>query len=369
MENTKWKEQIWIASDIVEDFETEKEIRKASGEKGLRCPDPECQNPILIYRHGEKRSAHFAHLISKHCDYTDFDKGNSSIIKDVIKTIYLHLKNKGYKVYPEVKILDHHYTHLLIDAPEGQKIAIEIGTKQMSANKMDHIVDAYREKGLAVKWIVVDYTDQIIQENQTYHIKRYQLNKSKNKDLMVVNRNRSEIAQYKEDPHQYEYKGLPMEVEDYPKMFHYIAPIDDLTIEDGELTIVGFKKKYENYISEKQSAFEKKIREKKEYYKSRKQVLARNRHPANPIRDNQFKSLKNKQTNVVHDMHIRPNGTSRCNDEILRLLEQQEDEVVYHGERWLKCEKCGFVGILKDDFKWFYGQKGQINLGRRKYCK
>lgn len=159
MENALWNGQLLIATDIAKDYLLEKEIRKASGRKELHCPDPECQHPILRYCHGEIKDAFFAHLNNEQCDYAVFDKENTQIMRTVRRNIYENFKNKGYNVCPEVKILAHHYTHLLFDMADGSKIAVEIGTQRLSANRIDSLTDEYRKVGIPVKWIVLGNTD------------------------------------------------------------------------------------------------------------------------------------------------------------------------------------------------------------------
>lgn len=62
MENAIWKNENLIAQDVADEFELEREVRKASGRKELRCPDGGCKCPIVRYCHGEVKGAYFAHL-------------------------------------------------------------------------------------------------------------------------------------------------------------------------------------------------------------------------------------------------------------------------------------------------------------------
>ncbi len=119
MENGLWKGQPLIATEIAKYYPFEKEVRKASGRKELRCPDPDCQHPNLRYCHGEKKDAYFAHLNNKHCDYADFDKENTQIMRSVRKIIYEHFKSMGYQVRLEVKVLDGAF---LVFRPATQKL-------------------------------------------------------------------------------------------------------------------------------------------------------------------------------------------------------------------------------------------------------
>jgi len=55
MENAIWNGRTLVACEVAEDYEEEKEVRKASYSGELRCPDEGCLSPILKYCHGEIR--------------------------------------------------------------------------------------------------------------------------------------------------------------------------------------------------------------------------------------------------------------------------------------------------------------------------
>ena len=42
MENARWNRELYKATEIAESYELEKNIRKASGRKELRCVDQDC---------------------------------------------------------------------------------------------------------------------------------------------------------------------------------------------------------------------------------------------------------------------------------------------------------------------------------------
>ncbi|WP_054740248.1 hypothetical protein [Cellulosilyticum ruminicola] len=65
----------------------------------------------------------------------------------------------------------------------------------------------YEEAKISVKWLVVGNTDTIVRENQTLFLKIYLFNESKNRDLVVVSWDVSEIARYKIDSKSYRYEG------------------------------------------------------------------------------------------------------------------------------------------------------------------
>ncbi|MDT3698849.1 MAG: competence protein CoiA family protein [Thermincola sp.] len=281
MENALWNGHLLIASELADDYTLEKEIRKASGRKELRCPDPLCQHPVLRYCHGEIKDAFFAHLNNEHCDYANFDKDNTQVMRTIRRVIYEHFKNKGYQVRLEVKLLDHQYTHLLFDMADGSRVAVEIGTQRLTANRIDSLTDAYRKKNIAVKWIVLGNPNTPVREKQTFFIKRYLLNESTNKDLLVVNHDGSEVAQYKADPNKYEYNGRNFSSVEYPDTYMEYATLSDLTFEENELSFAGFHERYQKWLVKKQAAFNEKVRlleeERKRMEEIQRQAQEKNR--------------------------------------------------------------------------------------------
>lgn len=372
MENALWNGQQLTASEISKNYVLEKKVRKASGYKELCCPDVDCQNPILRYCHGEKKNAYFAHLSNENCDYAIFDRENPQIIKNVGRQIYEQLKSKGFQVYPEVKIIPHHYTHISVETSEGKIIAIEIGTQRVSANMLDGLAAAYLKKDIEVKWIVLDDTSSNVLEDQTYFLKRYCLNESKSRDLIVVTLDGKSVAQYKVDPNIYEYNGCIINSDNYPKTYFERASITELMIDSEELTIEGYNGRYNNWRLKKQSAFEKKVllleekRKKAEILRNeeeklRKQQLERINEacessakslsiPSKPL---EWKPAKGLVLNMTYD---------QCKEEILSLIDQQ-DTIVRDsmGKRWIKCKKCGCIG--REDKFGSYGGENSINLG------
>ena len=47
MENAIWNGRTLVACEVAENYEEEKEVRKASYSGELRCPDEGCLSPIL----------------------------------------------------------------------------------------------------------------------------------------------------------------------------------------------------------------------------------------------------------------------------------------------------------------------------------
>lgn len=261
MENAIWNGITIIASDISKDYEKEKQVRKASGHKELFCPDPDCQHPILRYCHGEIKAAFFAHLDNCKCDYADFDRENTSLMREVKLKIYESFQSRGYRVQMDVKLIDRHYTHLLITLPDNSQIAIELGTQRMTANRMDYLASEYKKKGINIKWLVISNAQDPVKESETFFMKRYQLNESTKKDVLILNWDGTELVQHIEDIKEYKYNGCSISSENYPDVYSENGSLESLDIENGELTLKGFHERFQLWLSKKEKAFQQKILE------------------------------------------------------------------------------------------------------------
>ena len=261
MEKAVWNGKLFLASDVAEDFQLENKIRKASGHKELKCPDPNCGNPIVRYCHGDEKDAYFAHLNNECCDYARYDKDTLPIIKTIKTKLFHSLQHKGFHIDIDVKILTHHYTPLIIETENAGKIAIEFGTKQTSANTTSFLSEQYANVGILLRWIVVDDHLTLWNESAVCHIKRFVLNTSKNRDLIIISKDGECVKQSIEDQNRYEYGGREIRSSNYPAFFCKEATIDDITLEDTELTTINFYKFFEMWLLTKRRKFEERVLE------------------------------------------------------------------------------------------------------------
>ena len=261
MEKAVWNGKLFLASDVAEDFQLENKIRKASGHKELKCPDPNCGNPIVRYCHGDEKDAYFAHLNNECCDYARYDKDTLPIIKTIKTKLFHSLQYKGFHIDIDVKILAHHYTPLIIETENAGKIAIEFGTKQTSANTTSFLSEQYANVGILLRWIVVDDHLTPWNESAVCHIKRFVLNTSKNRDLIIISKDGECVKQSIEDQNRYEYGGREIRSSNYPAFFCKEATIDDITLEDTELTTINFYKFFEMWLLTKRRKFEERVLE------------------------------------------------------------------------------------------------------------
>ena len=353
MENAVWSGQTYVAADIAKNYELEKQILQARSRKELRCPDPDCPNPIVTYRKGEKKRPHFAHLANCNCDYAKFDKENSSLIHQVKDSLRENLTEQGFNVRVEAKILPHHYTHLLVYLPNDKKVAIELGTPNTTATKILELTSQYKDIGIAVKWVIVNHSPQLAKEENTFFIKRYLLNESNHKDVLMVGLNGIDVTQYIVDPNKYTYRGREIPSENYPQFYHKQANILELTFENDELTIPGFYNGYNEWLQKKHRAFEKKIAD---FKKNEEQWKAR-------LVEYEVKQKQEEERN----RRTKPKTDAECYEEIKDRFNQQTHAIVdSRGVRWVQCEICHEI---KPSWEyWTYGGTNRINLGKCKEC-
>jgi len=355
MENALWKKYRLVACEVAEDYETEKKVRMASYRGELRCPDEECLSPILKYCHGEIRAPYFAHRDNGECDYVLFEK-NAGVFHGLRVLLYEHFKACDYPVEMETKVLPHHYSHLFFEWKDGVPTAIEIGTKSTNVDDVMKLQEAYSKAGMQVIWLVADQPGKTISEEHTYFMKRFCLNESGKKDLIVIGYDGKHITQYREDPDSYLVDGQEMVSENYPKLFSYEAYINDLYFEDGTLTTRGFEEAYNAFLQEKQLAFavyKEQVEEDKAYLLRQYEVLRRERE--------------------IIDTRVYVENTSGEEYEaghqyILMVIDQQEQPVLDAlGNRWVRCEFCGEVKKVAEFVS--FGGRGRVNLGRCQCCK
>lgn len=341
MENAKWKERVYTATEISEVYELEKQIRKASENGELICIDPNCVHPILRYCHGEIKHPYFAHRENdEQCDYNRFDRETSKAVKEIQHGLYKHFLSMGFTVKQEEKISPQYYANLLLTLSSGEKIAIVLGTKRTTAKKIESVNECV-DAGVKIKWIIIDDQDTPVKENKTFFLKRYLLNENKRKDVLILNFAGTRITQFVEDPNLYLIGGQRIHSENYPDFYKESEDLSRLTFEDGELTISGFYQRYENWLTKKQKAFNKKLQEKS----------------SSP-------SLPQTQTSKTFNKTLTEDEMEK-----LRVQLRESSEPIWTGDfKWRLCLHCNGLKLSKDcDFYIRY--ENNRNLTCCKNCR
>lgn len=203
----------------------------------------------------------FAHVINTNCGYEKYDRETTEYTKEIKRILFWHFKNLGYDVQMDVKLVDRHYSHLVI-TQNGNKYPIEIISKFSSANRLDFIKQKYDENEFDVNWIVTDISvgsDDSLIESELNFAKRFSLNETNDNVLLTIDLSGNIITQYQMDSKQYCFDGREIHSDNYPKIFKKRSSINDLVFENGKLLIKGFYELSSLYFAKKEKAFEKKI--------------------------------------------------------------------------------------------------------------
>lgn len=369
MEFALWNGKKISASDVSAEFSYETQIRDVSS-KELLCPDPNCANPILRYCHGDKKDAYFAHICNEHCDYGDYDRDTPSQIKLVCKHLYNHLTSLGYNVQMEVKILEHHYTHIHITTDNNERIAIELGNQRTSEKRIERITQAYKYAGILVQWIVVDNLDIPEGEDRVYCLKRYILNESPNRDLIIIEPETYRVGQYKIDEKRYFAAGREIYSENYPKTYTVESTLENIIFENNELTLPGFIASYNTWFEKKNKQFLKKKEqlEKEAAEERKKREKEWNKKNEERAKRGQTFTYTPYKPITLAPVFQPPKPEIKAQlsyeerkAEVIRLFEQNLSEIVDStGVRWFKCNTCQ---IIKEDPEFVY-YKGLTGLCR-----
>lgn len=247
-----------FAFEVSKDYEYEKSIRKVSGKK-LLCPDENCTNRILKYCHGDKKQAYFAHICNSDCSYERYEKETTEITRDTKRNLYQHLFDKGYNIQMDVKLVEGHYTHLVIN-DNGTQYPIEILSKFSSARQIEHIKNLYGKSKLNVNWVVTDidaHTPMYIVEDEINFAKRFSLNETDFNGLLTINVNDGSVTQYKMDTNEYTFDGCFIDIPEFPSIFSISRSLESLIFENGRLTLSEFDKEYKEFSNKKQEAYVK----------------------------------------------------------------------------------------------------------------
>ena len=367
MERALYQNQIFIASEVASNYEMEKKFRRYSRASKLICPDSDCQSPILKYCHGEVKQAHFSHKNDCNCDYAKFDSSTPSEIKDIRNNLFHHLKKSGFEIEQEVKLIPHHYTHLVVSTSNGNKIALEIGTNKTSITNIENLYKQFSNINILLNWIVVDYNYNITQENQAFFLKRFLLNEAPQKDVILLSPFHNKITQYTEDKTEYLYENQIISVPNFSNIYSEEKSLSDLSIENNSLTINGFHQRYKLWLSKKRAAFEELKNILDEQKLSQKVQIEKETE----ISDEQKLSQKNQveqETKIPEKCQQEEKILSTDSDDIHYTL-LNTTEIIFKGSFRIRlCLHCN-KEILASRFDPYIIYNDNPNLGCCKECE
>lgn len=364
MNKAMWEGKTLIADEVAKEYEYEKQIRLASRAGDLLCIDHDCKNNILRYCHGDKRGAYFAHRSTDYsCSYGEFDKENTDNIRELTSKLKNVFESQGFKAEVEKKVFDRHYAHLVIKK-NALYTAIEIVDNRLSVEKANYLTNQY-ESIMNVAWIVIDDIENPILENRTYYAKRFLLNEGNGKNLVVVDYDCNRVNQYRCDFNDYRLENGSRYFAK-KELFVIEGLVEDLIINDSGIRLDNFEINYKNWISNRNTIFQKEIKriqqEKNERNKRRKKYEEELKRKLKERQQQAFENgRKLKEKNKLEsEQEEKPDAKDWIR--IRESLNQQETPVEdCNGNRWIKCKYCGKVAKA-GEFK-SYGGLGEINLG------
>lgn len=378
MEFALWNGKKISASDVSKDYSFETQVRHISN-KELFCPDPNCGNPILKYCHGDKKDAYFAHICNENCDYGDYDKNTPSNIKVVCKSLYNHLSALGYNVQMEVKILPHHYTHILLTNDNGEQFAFELGNQRTSEKFIQKINSEYAKLNISVQWIVIDSLSTPDSESRVYYLKRHILNESMNNVLIIIEPETFRVGQYKIDENRYFISGREVQSPNYKKVYEKVDSLNALVFEKNEITFESFIENYSVWLDKKMRKFkERKAREEKIYIERIEKEQEERKRTEERLAERrrlQAEAIKNRTTNFNYPQYkpqpialqpeiekeepklIKPYEERKA--EIVDKMNQTKEKAIdSSGMAWFKCTECGKIDE-DQEFVEYGGKAGQ----------
>lgn len=252
MEKALWKNENIYASTVNESYDFEKQIREASSKGELRCPDTNCNSPVLKYCHGNKKRPYFAHKYVSDCDYDKYDKNNSETINQIKALIFEHLTKKGFKVDVDKKVFEHQYAHIAVFKGVGF-LAVELVSDSVTSRRINRVSEQYKTNNISVQFLVVGDYVSLENESDSNFIRRFSLNETFNNNLLVINESGSEIYQYRMDSFSYTFCGARLP--DYESVYFEKSNFEALTFENEILSISGFNDRYNSWYNQKQYKF------------------------------------------------------------------------------------------------------------------
>ncbi len=349
MQNALWKGEPLIAYEIAQDDKMDNCIRMASKAKELHCPDPDCEKPFLCYRHGEKRIPHFAHNGNNVvCDYAKFDSRNNEIQRKICQYIYEILADQGFNVKMEVKLFGHQYTHLTIEH-DTKILAIQIAPYNISAKKASNWIYECQKNGIEPLWIFIgaeERSDGVYEEsNYGFIYKRHRPYSLVCKNVFIVNNSGFKITRYNIDPNmsKYEYNGRCIDRMNYDFVYFESATLENLTLEDSELSIKGYNGRYKEWLTKRMDIFKQEIIKIEE----REQRLE--------------KSRRAEQQRRAEEQIQNEDFELGCNEQIQRVREKIYNHFSSHGysvEKYKKALPNHYSHLLFD----FNGEKLAIEV-------
>lgn len=252
MEKAIWNDEIIYASEVKNDWGFEKLLKLENKNGVLKCPDKSCSSPIMIYCHGKERRPYFAHKHKSNCDYDRYEKTNTELISSLKVQLYDFLREKGVVVDIDVKMFDHQYAHVVCYASE-RPFALEFVEDKVTSRRVNYLSNQYQKNNISMQFLLIADDASLEEECDTNFIRRFSLNESHDKSLLIISKDGTRVYQHRFDEFEYKYHGSYLV--GYPSVYSECAAFDCLTLKNNSLVIDGFSERYNAWFEEKQKRY------------------------------------------------------------------------------------------------------------------
>lgn len=377
MQKAIWNGKIIYAYRVAEDYDEEKLIRKASERGEIMCPDENCPHRIYKYCNGDKKSPYFAHRENADCDYTKFEK-NFGIMENLTLQLAKILENNGFIVKIHEKVFKGHITYIMAWKEGETPVAIDFITHKKGVEDIEGWANSYENLNIPYSFIVADKNLDINSEKNTFFAKRYSLNETQNKYLLIISWEGNTITQIAMDRGEYIYKEQQCPFPDELRDIYYKETTDsrDITIEDYQITIAGFSERFADWRNKRLSFFEdwkddyeKQLLEEAEREKrEREEEALRAKHAEEARKKAEEEATLKAQIAKEKAKAERERAFDIFNDHLSEKLDESDVALIDpDGAAWLKCRECGLIGNPVDFISEYNGSKLR-NPGICKKC-
>ena len=277
MEKCLYNGKVLYASEVLQDFEFEKEIRKCST---LVCCD--C-GASVFFRHGKQRAECFVHRHKEECRYGDYCKKQSEIFKCAQKELYAHLRriaeNHAFEFEEDTMIIPEHYTAFVLRSPVVS-YAIDIIDCVATTATLDKRRNTYSQAGYQYLQITVDKDaeqEPFSERTMAYLPVKFALNESLNHAALIIDKEQKTWSMYLLDKTDMSIKTGLIPYELQVDTFAMSVSLDDLDIDESGFYTTSSKNAFIDFCKARKQAYDEWSDEQKQLAEQRRLYLENER--------------------------------------------------------------------------------------------
>ncbi len=315
MEKCLYNGKVLYASEVLQDFEFEKEIRNCST---LVCCD--C-GASVFFRHGKQRTECFAHRRKEECRYGDYCRKQSEIFKWAQKELYAHLRriaqNHAFEFEEDTMIIPEHYTAFVLRSPVVS-YAIDIIDCATTTATLDKRRNMYLQAGYQYLQITVDKDaeqEPFSERTMAYLPVKFALNESLNHAALIIDKEQKTWSMYLLDKTDMSIETdlIPYEFQD--DTFAMSVSLDDLDIDESGFYTASSKNAFIDFCKARKQAYDEWSDEQKRIAEQRRIYLENERK--------RIERQRLEKERVVEEMRIKRQQAEDAKRKAAEVAKQQ----------------------------------------------